>query len=820
MVYDNYILTSTFGIISNNSIATLNYFGIKVATGAVENICIWCLKSGEAIRTLSGSRILNRISTKVTKLTYNLNKSYQLVAGYEDGNIRLWDVDSANCNVSFNGHKSDLTALRFDSRGILLSSGSKDNNIIIWDLVAESGLCFLKGHKEYITDLVFLTKSKRLVSSSKDSTLKIWNFENACCCQTVNSCSGEVWTVDSNPEETILVSGSNDSKLCIYRYIPDNTIFSEESDTSHCTTKVLHIANKIKLLGEDRVSLVRFDYRGKFLGVQSHDSILEFYYMRTITKKHKSKKTTDCRNYSVRSQRKTNSLSVKFSEDLEFMQAMHFRKKIGQFSFQPETFATKTNTAVISLSFTDNCFEIHCISKSSTECLGCVDFPGHRDDITAVALSPDDKLLLTISKSACKVWNPHTGICMRTIKTINGVDAIFVLKGDYVVIGTTMGTLKIIDIKSGLLLQTLEAHTGIIWSISPLIDGSGMISGGADSYIKFWTFQFKDVDGKQSISLIYNQSLCLSDSVLHICCTPNGKMILASLLDSTIKAYHIDSLKLIFSVSELTMPALCIDISSDGMLMVSGCVDKKLRIHEPNFGEIKKNILAHQDSLTKVSFVHNTHFLFSAGKDFMIRYWDCDKYQQILLLNAHHGEVWALSVSHSGNFVVSAGRDRTIRYWKRTKIEPPKHDLTKMGKMKKLSKDNELENALDLLEDSVLASSCTSRVSFGDHIWFAIARIPITHLTRAISRLPFSSILRLLYYLPGWLSSSERFKKTVKISDFLLTEFQLQFSTMENIKSLLATLRKKLLVAMETNSELIGSKLTSLIHYQKDHVKT
>jgi len=213
--------------------------------------------------------------------------------------------------------------------------------------------------------------------------------------------------------------------------------------------------------------------------------------------------------------------------------------------------------------------------------------------------------------------------------------------------------------------------------------------------------------------------------------------------------------------------------------------------------------LAHQDSLTRVLFVHNAHFLFSAGKDFMIRYWDCDKYQQVLLLSAHHGEVWALSVSHSGNFVVSAGRDRTIRCWERTKSKPLKYNSTKTGKIKKLLKNNELENSLDLLEDSVTASSYISRASSGDHIWSVIARIPIMHLTKVISSLSSSSMLRLLYYLPGWFSSHERLEKTVKISAFLLTEFQLQLSTTENAKSLLAILLKKLFVATETKSKLI-----------------
>ena len=37
----------------------------------------------------------------------------------------------------------------------------------------------------------------------------------------------------------------------------------------------------------------------------------------------------------------------------------------------------------------------------------------------------------------------------------------------------------------------------------------------------------------------------------------------------------------------------------------------------------------------KVKFVKKTHYFFSVGKDFMVKYWDADTFQLILTLPGH-----------------------------------------------------------------------------------------------------------------------------------------------------------------------------------------
>lgn len=67
-----------------------------------------------------------------------------------------------------------------------------------------------------------------------------------------------------------------------------------------------------------------------------------------------------------------------------------------------------------------------------------------------------------------------------------------------------------------------------------------------------------------------------------------------------------------------------------------------------------------------VQFVRNTHYMFSAGKDHLVKYWDADKFELLLTLEGHLADVWCLAISSRGDFVVTGSHDRSIRRWDRT----------------------------------------------------------------------------------------------------------------------------------------------------------
>ena len=119
----------------------------------------------------------------------------------------------------------------------------------------------------------------------------------------------------------------------------------------------------------------------------------------------------------------------------------------------------------------------------------------------------------------------------------------------------------------------------------------------------------------------------------------------------------------------MQLPVLCMDISDDSKLIVTGSGDKNVKIWGLDFGDCHKSIFAHEDSVMQVAFEKDSHHFWSAGKDKLLKYWDGDKFELIQKFDGHHGEIWALAVSNHGKFVVTGSHDKSIRVWE--KLDEP-----------------------------------------------------------------------------------------------------------------------------------------------------
>lgn len=82
-----------------------------------------------------------------------------------------------------------------------------------------------------------------------------------------------------------------------------------------------------------------------------------------------------------------------------------------------------------------------------------------------------------------------------------------------------------------------------------------------------------------------------------------------------------------------SQPVLCLDISFDSRLVITGSSDRTIKIWGLDFGDCHRSLFAHDDTITAVQFVPKTHLFFSASKDNKVKYWDGDKFLHIQTLD-------------------------------------------------------------------------------------------------------------------------------------------------------------------------------------------
>lgn len=621
----------------------------------------------------------------------------------------MWDSRTETVIISFNGHKSAITHLAFDSAGVRLASGSKDTDIILWDLIAEVGLFKLRGHTDQITSLHFLVPSLEmlnaagmsdhagfLLTTGKEALIKVWDLASQHCIEThIAQSNGECWSLGLSPDQSGCITAGNDGEIKVWSIDEGAMIEISKEKVGSEGRKVLTDRGTFYRNGKDRTIGITFHPRSDYLGFHGSERAVEIWRIRSEIEVQKSLARKRRRRKEKEAQRADGEKGDENDKPEDVSTAPitevfvpHVIVRTGGKVRSFDWIRIKSSGSLqLLVATTNNQLEAYSLATANKKAKDsedsdysrnlAVDIPGHRADIRSIALSSDDRMLASASNGSLKIWNVRTRSCLRTLECGYSLCSAFLPGDKIVVVGNKNGELEVFDIASSTLMDTIKAHDGPIWSLHVHPDGKSMVSGSADKSAKFWNFQVvqEEIPGTKRttprLKLVHTRTLKVSDDILSLRFSPDSRLLAVSLLDNTVKVFFTDSLKLFLNLYGHKLPVLNMDISYDSKLIVTCSADKTVRLWGLDFGDCHKSFLAHEDSIMAVAFVPtnkegNGHNFFSASKDRLIKYWDGDKFEHIQKLSGHHGEIWALTISHSGEFIVSASHDKSLRIWDQT----------------------------------------------------------------------------------------------------------------------------------------------------------
>ncbi|XP_013414421.1 U3 small nucleolar RNA-associated protein 15 homolog [Lingula anatina] len=99
-----------------------------------------------------------------------------LVAGGDEGVVRLFDVERKALLRVFKGHKSPVHVTKFTADNFHLVSGADDTTFRLWDIPGEREVISYSEHQDYIRTGVTSRASKDIVvSGSYDHTVKLYD---------------------------------------------------------------------------------------------------------------------------------------------------------------------------------------------------------------------------------------------------------------------------------------------------------------------------------------------------------------------------------------------------------------------------------------------------------------------------------------------------------------------------------------------------------------------------------------------------------------------------------------------------------------------
>jgi U3 small nucleolar RNA-associated protein 15 len=128
-------------------------------------------------QTMTQKKSLSRFTDVAYSGSYRPSDGKVLVAGSEDGKVRVFDLSSRVVLRTFTGHSAPVKACRFLSESRFLLSGSDDQTVRTWDMTTEQTLDCLRGHTDYVRSISEHTDFSPFCffSGGYDHTVRYWD---------------------------------------------------------------------------------------------------------------------------------------------------------------------------------------------------------------------------------------------------------------------------------------------------------------------------------------------------------------------------------------------------------------------------------------------------------------------------------------------------------------------------------------------------------------------------------------------------------------------------------------------------------------------
>ncbi len=280
-------------------------------------------------------------------------------------------------------------------------------------------------------------------------------------------------------------------------------------------------------------------------------------------------------------------------------------------------------------------------------------FLGMPDIVWTMAITPDDRYLLTLSSTA-QLWDLQTGQKVREVPFDAGVVSRigFTPDGNFLVTGNSDGKVYLWDIRTGDEVHSFIGHTGAIYDMAFSPDSKYLLTSAGDQTVRVW-----DINTGQEL-----RRFNFPVFVTGLAFSPDGKWVLTGADDGIVRLWALHTNPSLFKLNHGAAVS-ALDFSPDGKLILTGGSDGIARLWDAATGEILHDFVGHTDIINYGGeFSPDGKYVITASWDKTARLWDVQTGDEIRQFGGHTEGVNDAVFSPDGRNILTAGYD-AVRLW-------------------------------------------------------------------------------------------------------------------------------------------------------------
>ena len=283
-------------------------------------------------------------------------------------------------------------------------------------------------------------------------------------------------------------------------------------------------------------------------------------------------------------------------------------------------------------------------------------FTGHQRDVNSVAFLPDEGTIVSGGgDNQCRVWSIESRQAIHILNHGDWINAVAVARGTPIIATAGRGgTVKLWNLNTGQLLESVKAHPENATTLTFFPDGSRIMSGGQEGRVKFYNVVQKKLEADVPVHQGW---------VWRVSVSQNGDRLLTAGADRAARIWRLGRKEQPVTLKGHEGEVLYASFSNDGRLVATAGKDGYVKVWESESGGLVRSIRAHEGAVNSVNFSPTGEHLVSAGADKLLKAW---LVQDGTLCGDGEGGYDYISecvFSRSGRRLATCGGEGLVKVW-------------------------------------------------------------------------------------------------------------------------------------------------------------